>query len=183
MTVLFTFYPDQALHNAAAQLVQAGESLLKTIVKDYTAQGLRRLASRFEAEELCGQTAMSAIERDLTRFLRLEMVNLGLAPLPSGGILIKETMPPEKFQRGVLNARRLEAILQALTRYPVGELIQQAIQAGFVTGLEDLQSDLTLLSTLSPLEDLPPYLADIHRLPMRNGVPKRHPKQESWNGH
>ena len=46
----------------------------------------------------------------------------------------------------------LKAILNVLARYPVGDLIQQAIQAGFVTGLEDLEGKLTLLSTLSPLE-------------------------------
>lgn len=165
MTVLFTFDPAAAVKSAAAVLVRAGDDLLQIIVKDYTNQGLRRLVAKFDAEELCGQIAMSTIERNLARFLAAEMRALGLAPLKRGGVLIKETIAPEKFKRGLLNAKRLEAILQALTRYPVGDLIQQAIQAGFVTGLEDLESNLTLLSTLSPLENVyPPYLRDIHKI-------------------
>ncbi len=178
MTVLFTFKPVTALKSAAAVLVRGGEDLLKLIVKDYTSQGLRRLAAKFDAEELGGHIAMSTIERNLGRSLTAEMRALGIAPLKSGGILIKEAVAPEKFKRGVLNARRLEAILQALTRYPVGDLIQQAIQAGFVTGLEDLESELTLLSTLSPLERVyPPYPRDIHGMPVS---PREHSR---WNGH
>lgn len=179
MTVLFTFKPAAARQEALAVLTRGGSGLFLTIVKDYASQGVRRLAARFDAEELSGQLAMSSIERDLTRFLRLEMAGLGLAPLPSGGILIKETVPPEKFKRGIQNARRLEAIMQALSRYPVGDLlIQQAIQAGFVTGLEDLEGDLGLfLSNLPPVEGAyQPYLPGLHNIPAKNG-------RSNWGRH
>ncbi|UCG12894.1 MAG: hypothetical protein JSU72_20910, partial [Deltaproteobacteria bacterium] len=85
---------------------------------------------------------------------------------------------PEKFKRAMLDARRdvirarrLEAFLKVLASYPVEHLIRQAIQAGFVTGLEDLESsDLTLLSTLSPLEETPlPFTFDSHKIPVRSG--------------
>lgn len=170
MTVLAGFDPDAALKRAAAVLVRAGESLIVDIIKDYTNQGLRRQWARFDGEELNGGNPMTTIEQNLTRSLTAELRPLGIAPLPNGGILIREAVPPEKFKRGVLNARRLEAMLQALTRYPVPELIGQAIRAGFMTGLEDLPSELTLLSTLSPLEQVYPfYPADIQRASAQNG--------------
>lgn len=177
MTVLFTFDPRTALKSAAAMLVRGGDDLFQTIMKDYADQGLRRLASRFDAEELCGETPMSAIERDLTHYLRVELRNLGLAPLRNGGIIIKEMNAPDKFKRTMLDARRdairtarLEAILQLLARYPIGDLIQQAIQAGFVTGLEDLEGRLTVLSSLSPLEgERPPSILDAYRIANQNG--------------
>ncbi len=149
MTVLFTFDPDSALKNAAAVLVKGGEGLFQIIVKDYTNQGLRRLVARFDAEKLCGEVAMSDIEKNLTRFLTAELGVLGLAPLRSGGVLIKETIAPEKFKHGVLNAGRFGAMLQTLTSYhALGNLIEQAIQAGFVTGLEDLDGNLTFLPNM-----------------------------------
>ncbi len=61
-------------------------------------------------------------------------------------------------RRDTVRAKRIEAMLKVLARYRVGDLIQHAIQAGYVTGLEDLEGSLTLLSTLSPLEAVrPPY--------------------------
>ena len=177
MTVLFSFNPASALKNAAAVLVRGGDNLLQIIVRDYTSQGLRRLAAKFKADELCSQPAMSMIERNLTRFLIAEMRVLGLAPLKSGGLLIKETIPPEKFERGMVEARRLEMTLQVLAGYPRESLIQQATQVGLVTGLEELKGNLNLFSTLAPLESLYPALG-IHQIPhlIRNG-------QHRQNGH
>jgi hypothetical protein len=169
LTVLFTFKPAEALPQAAAQLVKAGPDLLEIIVKDYANQGLRRLAARYEAEALGGSEAMATIEHRLTEVLTRQLKGLGLAPLPRDGILIKETIAPEKFKRGMLNARRLEAMLQTLTRYPMGSsLIQQAIQAGFVTGLEDLDGDLMFVP---PMEGVYPAYsaAELGRTNQRNG--------------
>lgn len=170
MTVLFTFNPASALKSAAAMLVRGGDDLLQVIVKDYTNQGLRRLASRFEAEELCRGSAMSAIERNLTHLLTGEMRALGIAPLRQDGILIKETIAPDKFKHTMLNVKLHEATLRVLASYRELNLIKQAIQAEFVTGLEDLEGNLTLLSTFSPLETTyPAYSVDPHQLSTRNG--------------
>lgn len=164
MTVLFTFNPTSAVKNAAAVLVREKEDLFKTIMKDYANQGLRRLAARYKAEELTHDTPMLAMERNLTNFLAAELKPLGMAPLRSGGVLIKETIAPEKFKRGLLNAGRFEAMLQTLTGYhALGNLIQQAIQAGLVTGLEDMDGrHLTFLPELEGLRspralDVSPY--------------------------
>ncbi|GIK41147.1 MAG: hypothetical protein BroJett011_49800 [Chloroflexota bacterium] len=179
LTVLFNFNPASAVRNAAAQLVKGGDDLLQIIVKDYTNQFLRRLASRYEAEELSSSPAMAAIEWHLTRLLSIQMRPLGLAPLKNGGILIKETIAPEKFKRAILQARRLMAISQSLASFPIPGLAEKAIQAGFVTGLEDFEGDLTLWSGGSPLETgLAPHLTDLTRLPHQNG----HAKQNGGSG-
>jgi hypothetical protein len=170
MTVLFTFDPASTPKSVAAVLVRGDNHLLWTIVKEYSNQGLRRLASKFEAEELSRGFAMSTIERNLTRFLIAEMRILGITPLKNGGVLIKETIAPEKFKRAMLNAKRLEAILRSLAHFPAHPLIEQAIQAEFVTGLEHLEGNLTLLSTLSPLEAVHPRdILDAHRISTQNG--------------
>ena len=171
-TVLYTFDPKSAIPAAAAQLVQGGDSLLHVIVRDYANQGLRRLAAKFKAEDLSSSEARFKIERNLTRFLTAEMRALGLAPLKNGGVLLKEVIGHEKFRRAMLDVKRLDANLQVVTSYQaVGDLIQQAIQAGFVSNLEELQGNLTLLSTLSPLESVQPQQSfDIHQaLPHVNG--------------
>jgi hypothetical protein len=177
LTVLFSFKPNLALKDAAAQLVRGGNDLLQTIVKEYGNQGLRRLASRFKAEELCGAAAISGIERNLTHLLTAEMRTLGIAPLRHDGILIKETIAPDKFKQTMLNVRLHEATLRVLASYRELNLIKQAIQAEFVTGLEDLEGNLTLLSTFSPLETTyPAYFLDPHQISTRNG-------QMARNGH
>ena len=145
VTVLFTFKPDSALKEAAAQLVRGGDNLLHIIVKDYTNQGLRRLASRFRAEDLCGAGAISIIEWNLTRFLTAEMRVLGIAPLKSGGILIKETIAPERFKRTMLKVRQDEALLEVIRSYPVPELLQLLNQVMFVNNLEDHSGELALM--------------------------------------
>ena len=172
-TILFTFNPKLALKEAAAQLVQGGDQLLQLIVQEYANQGLRRLTSRFKAEKLSAGEARFLIEWNLSRFLTTEMRALGLAPLKNGGILVKEITAHEKFRRAMLDARRLEANLQVVTSYhAVGDLIRQAIQAGFVAGLDEMDGNLTLLSTLSPLESIDPtYALDIHQAPVvQNGA-------------
>lgn len=159
LTILFSFDPTLPPKSVTAQLVRVPDETIQAIVKDYANQGLRRLASTFEARELGGKVALSTIEQNLTRFLTGEMRILGIAPLKQGGIIIKETIAPEKFQQAMLNARRLETVLQSLAQFPVHGLIGQALQAQFVNNLENIPGDLTLLSTLSPLESMQqPYL-------------------------
>ena len=168
LTVLFAFDPTLPRKQVAAQFVRVSDNVLRSIVQDYNNEGLRRLVSRFDAEKLCGESAILSVERDLAGYLRAQMHALGLVPLRNGGVLIKETVAPEEFKAAMLNARRdtirakkLEAILQVLARYRVDNLIQQAIQAGFITGLEDLESNVTLVSSLSSQEAIrPSYIVD-----------------------
>ncbi len=179
MTVLFSFKPQSALKTAAAQLVLEGDDLLQLIVKEYTSQGLRRLTAKFKAEKLSSGEARFSIEQNLARFLLAELRALGLAPLANGGILIKEVVGHDKFRRAMLDAKRLDANLQVVTSYhAVGNLIQQAIQAGFVTSLEELDGNLTLLSTLAPLESIhPSYSMKLNQMPMVQN------RQHTRNGH
>ena len=170
MTALSTFDPNSARKNAAAVLVKGGEPVIQDIIKDYTNQGLRRLTARFEAAELSNEISRSTIEQNLTSFLTVELSVLGLAPLRTGGVLIKEVVAPEKFKRGLLNAGRLEAMLQTLTGYhALGNLIQQAIQAGLITGLEDLEnSNLAFLPEIDSLRSQR-MMEAAHHIPMQNG--------------
>ena len=145
MTVLFTFNPASANKNAAAVLVRGGERLLHIIVRDYTNQGLRRLTTRFMAEGLNYDTTMSGIEQDLARFLRATLVDLGLAPLKTGGVLIKETVAPDKFKRAMFDVRHDEAILEVLRAYPLPALLQGLNQVLLANSLKDLTGDVTLI--------------------------------------
>lgn len=169
LTILFTFNPNTADKNAAAVLVRGGDSLLQIIVKDYTNQGLRRLVSRYKADALCAGSTMSSIERTLTHFLRAQMRVLGIAPLKRGGLIIKETIAPEKFKRTMLNVNQQETTLEVLRSYPVVELVQMLNQVMFVTNLEDHAGNLALLMGLPET---------MHVFPMmENG------KVKSRNGH
>lgn len=150
-------------------LVQGGDDLFRVIVKDYTNQGIRRLISQYEAVELTGKDALPAIERNLTRLLTAAMRPLGIAPLKEGGVLIKETVAPTEFKQAILDARRLEALLYVLASFPLPGLVEQAIRAGFMTGLERLESNV-FLSNLSLLETgQTDWLKGAHA-PTRNGV-------------
>ena len=168
MTVLFTFKPRMAMKDAAAVLVRANPSLLNTIVRDYTNQGLRRLAAKYKAKDLWSEV-MTDIERTLTRLLTAEMYALGISPLRTGGVLVKEMYVPEKFQQAILDTQKLRAVLQTLAPFPVPGLIDQAIRAVFTTNLEG--QDLTLLmSALSSNgANEPSYVFDINDLLKKNG--------------
>lgn len=167
LTVLFALDPTLPTREVTAQLVRVSDDGLRSIVQDYTSQGLRRLASRFIAEELCGESAISSIERDLTHYLRAELRILGLVPLRSSGVLIKETIAPDKFKLTMLNVKRHEATLRMLGRYREMSLIEQAIRAQFLTGLEDREGNLTLLSPLDTM--FLPYVLNTQKVPDRNG--------------
>lgn len=167
LTVLFTFDPRRSPAKVAAQLVRAPERVLLDIVRDYTSQALRRLASNVKAEDLGGQAEISGIERDLTRFLTAQLHILGLEPLKDGGVLIKETVAPDKFKRAMLDVRRHEATLRILAGYPELNLIDRTILAEFLSGLEDRAGNLTLLSSLYPLIPAPGETAP--ESPKQNG--------------
>jgi regulator of protease activity HflC (stomatin/prohibitin superfamily) len=166
LTVLFQFDPNLPPPGVLAQIVRLSGPALHAIVKDYASQGLRRLVSAFDATTLCGNTVMSGIERDLSNFLRAQLRILGLVPLRQGGVLIKETIAPDKFKQTMLIAKQHQATLQMLANYRQ-ELIEQAIRVEFITGLEEHKGHLTLFSSL---DGMPLFNAlDIHNRGDGNG--------------
>jgi hypothetical protein len=166
LTVLFSFDPALPSKKVTTQLIRASDGVLQSIVQDFTNQGLRRLASRFDAQELCGEAAISTIERDLIHYLRSELRILGLVPLRSGGVLIKETVAPDRFKHTMLNVKRHEATLHVLGSYREISLMDRAILAEFLTGLADREGNLTLLSPLDAM--YLPHALD-QKIPRRNG--------------
>lgn len=155
LTILFTFDPRSARKEAAAMLVRRDENALKLIVKDYTSQGIRRLVSRFRAEDMSREATMSGIRRDLAHLLKGELHALGIAPLPSGGVLLKETVPAEAFRKTMLDAKHDEAILDALGKCPTPELIPQLGQVLLANSLKERSGQLVVMNTPENANRLP----------------------------
>lgn len=145
MTVLYTFNPNKAEKVAAAQLVKVEETLLKAIVRDYTNQGLRRLAARYGAECLSGTITMTMIEQNLTASLTSTLRPLGLAPLKRNGILIKEIIAPPQFKDTIFDVKHDESILEVLRSYPVPELVQLLNEVILANGLKKGPDQLALM--------------------------------------
>ncbi|MCB8983386.1 MAG: SPFH domain-containing protein [Ardenticatenaceae bacterium] len=162
LTVLYQFVPDGLDARVISQIVRLEPRKIEGIVRSYASQGLRRLAASYPAADLSGTAVLSAIERDLTGFLRGNLHALGLVPLRQGGILIKETVPPERFKQTMLLARQHHVTLDALSQYR-DRLNEMAIRAQFLAGLERFQGNLALLSTT---DSLPPVgLSNLLNLP------------------
>lgn len=123
LTILFSFNPEKAIDTAKPVLVKLSEGDILAIVRDYANQGLRRFVSRFGARDLCQKEPLTDIEQDLTEFLAKALAILGIEPLPTGGLLIKETIPSEAFQRAMQSVTEDSASLDLLQRYPVRELL------------------------------------------------------------
>lgn len=163
LTILFSFNPDDAVKSAASVLVKSNTSLLEMIISDYASQGLRRLAARYDAEELWGP-GLSYIERDLTHFLTAQTSALGIKPLRSGGILIKEVELPTRVKDAIEKIRHLRETLKTLSLYPAPALIDQAIRSVFTGQLNDKEM-VMLLSMLNQSPGTEPgYMLDMNSL-------------------
>ena len=145
LTVLFTFNPNKAIREAAAQLVKADESLLKTIVRDYTNQGLRRLVVRYGSEALSNDITMMVMETNLAAHLTSAMRALGLAPLKRDGILLKELIAPPRFKNTMFDVKHDESILEILRSYPVPELIRLLNEVILANGLKEGPEQMALM--------------------------------------
>lgn len=172
LTVLYQFVPQGLDSKVVSQVVRLKPAKVEEIVRSYASQGLRRLAARYPAIELGGTTALLAIEQDLTGFLSANLRVLGLRPLRQGGILIKETIPPDKFRLTMLQARQHHVTLDALGQYK-DRLNEMAIRAQFLAGLEAFQGNLALLSSM---DGLPPA-----NLSTMLGLPPLPPKNQGAN--
>lgn len=145
MTILFTFNPNKAVKPAAAQLVKGDERLLQAIVRDYTNQGLRRLAARYGAECLSNDITLTLIEKNLTAYLISTMRPLGLAPLKYDGILIKELVAPPQFKHTIFDVKHDESILEVLRSYPVPELVRLLNEVILANGLKNGPNQMALM--------------------------------------
>lgn len=157
MTVLFQFNPQLPSFSTLAQIVRLPSKTFQTIVRDYANQGLRRLTSEHNAIDLAGHKSMFALERDLTRHLRLQLRPLGLSPIKNGGVLIKEVIAPERFSRTMLAVQQHQTTLKLLSAYQGDSLVEQALHAQFLMGIEGHKGDLNLWSSLDRTQIPIPY--------------------------
>lgn len=188
VTVMFNFNPAQAMPAAQPQLVRAAPEMLVKVVKNHTEHGLRRQVARIAAETLYSGDTLANIERDLIRLLRTRLAMIGITPLDNG-VFIKETIAPAKFRESLLIAKQYQDTLRALNGQEI-QLIEQAIRAGLVAGLEKNHGQVTLFSGLDG--NAQPTAAEIARdtavnqhQPAHtkgaypaNGIHSSHPAQE-----
>lgn len=174
LTVLFQFDPQLPTLATLAQLVRLSSRTLQNIVRDYASQGLRRLVAAFPAHDLAGRNVMITMERDLTRHLHAQLYALGLIPLKQGGVLIKEVVAPVKFRHTMLAVQQHQATLQLLKVYEGDALVEQAIRAQFLMGLEGHKGDLNLWASLDGTPMSVPYSARL--------LETDHPDKKTPNG-
>ncbi|MBK8128918.1 MAG: SPFH domain-containing protein [bacterium] len=148
LTILYKLEPALVRLEALAQLVRLSDREVQKIVKDYASQGLRRLAALYMAESLTGRRETTAVERDLTNLLRSQLRPLGLQPLRQGGLLIKEIIPAPGFRQALLQAKQHQTTLRVLSAYKESRLIEQAIRAQLVAGLQTQTGTVNLFSIL-----------------------------------
>ena len=154
LTILYKFDPIDSPDHIIAQFAIAPDQVLENIVKDYGSRGLRRLAARYRAETLCGERPMSRIENSLNAYLNSELEILGIQLLKEGSVLIREALPPEKFRHTMLSLNVHQATLRVLAsfdKYPA--LIKQALQAEFISNLENLDNNFMFVSNMEALDE------------------------------
>lgn len=180
VTVLFNFNPANAIPAAQAQLVRAAPEILVGVVRNHTEHGLRRQVARIEAETLYRDDTLADVEKNLVRLLRSRLAMIGMTPLDNG-MFIKETLAPTRFRESLLIAKQYQDTLRALGGQEI-ELIEQAIRAGLVAGLEKNHGQVTIFSGLDG--NMQPSAAEIARdtavapPPPANGAYRPHSPQE-----
>jgi hypothetical protein len=115
-------------------------------VQNHTEHDLRRQVARYEADVLYRGNTLANLEKELVRLLHSRLNMMGITPLDNG-VFIKETLAPAKFRESRLLARQYQDTLRALGGQEIA-LIEQAIRAGLVAGLEKHQGQITLFSGL-----------------------------------
>jgi hypothetical protein len=146
VTVLFSFNPAHAVPAARPQIVRAAPEVLVSAVQNHTEHDLRRQVARYEADVLYRGNTLANLEKELVRLLHSRLNMMGITPLDNG-VFIKETLAPAKFRESRLLARQYQDTLRALGGQEIA-LIEQAIRAGLVAGLEKHQGQITLFSGL-----------------------------------
>ncbi len=144
--VMFNFNPANAISAAQPQIARATSEMLEGVVRNHTEHGLRRQVARIPAETLYSGDTLAEVEQNLVRLLRTRLQMIGIAPLDNG-VFIKETLAPARFRESLLMAKQYQDTLRALNGQE-GQLIEQAIRAGLVAGLEKNHGQVTLFSGL-----------------------------------
>jgi hypothetical protein len=143
LTVLFAFQPDKKVpgKELADRLIHLhAENKLdlafNSMIEDHTSEKLRDFISTIKAEDVCHDSTRHRIKRELVHYLRGLLHNLGIV-LIGEGVLVREIIAPEKFQRTMLEAEQHGAILRSLNEYKdQPELIDKAVEAEFLDNLE-----------------------------------------------
>jgi hypothetical protein len=153
LTAIFEFRPELVAPTILARFVHLSETdlvtRLRSIVHDFTSEGLRALAVKFKAEELRNDKTRFIIKRNLIKYLSSNLRSLGLVPVKDVGIIIRAIDGDQRFERTMLDVEQHEAILQILSQYKDNpELIDDAVRTEMLACLANLKGNLTLLSPL-----------------------------------
>jgi len=153
LTTIFEFRPELVDPTILARFVHRSETelvtRLRSIVHDFTSEGLRALAVKFKAEELRNDKTRFIIKRNLIQHLSSGLRSLGLVPVKDVGIIIRAIDGDQRFERTMLDVEQHEAILRILSHYKDNpELIDEAVRAEMLACLTNLKGNLTLLSPL-----------------------------------
>jgi regulator of protease activity HflC (stomatin/prohibitin superfamily) len=110
LTVIFTFKPSFATKEEAAQLIRLSnkklEMRLEALVRDYTSDGLRRLAAKFCADEMSKDSTRFTIQWNLSHYLNYSLDTIGLILAKKGGVLIQEIVADKKFKEAMVNLQQ-----------------------------------------------------------------------------
>ncbi|MCP5097627.1 MAG: hypothetical protein GY943_18930 [Chloroflexi bacterium] len=144
LTVLYKFDPRKSPANVIAQFARVPARVLEDIVADYTAQGLRRLIARHMAQSVFLSSTISDVERDLCRFLNAEMRILGISLPSSGSVIIRETVPSERYKRTMLEANLHQVTMNVLSKFKDQQLIPLSLYAELVANLEHVDGNVVM---------------------------------------
>lgn len=155
LTIFFAFQPDSQVprRELADRLIHLSEEnklepALHSLIEDHVSERLRGFISMIKAEDVCHDATRAHIKHDLIHYLRVLLHNLG-ATLIGEGVLVREIIAPEKFQRTMLDAEQHEVILRTLNAYKnQPELIDKAVEAEFLDSLEERRGELKIGSLL-----------------------------------
>lgn len=143
VVVRYHFDPRTAEPQAQKALAQVTAQALLDTVEDRAEQALRRKVSRFRAEEVAGQAAVVQIERDIFHFVSTTLRPMGIH-IPKDGVIIKETIAPEKFQQAMIQVRQHRMMMRAFREQHDANVIEQALWADFLNRVETQENNITI---------------------------------------
>ncbi len=143
VVIRYRFDPRTAEPQAQTALAQVTAQALLDTVEDRTEQALRRKVSRYRAEEVAGQAAVSQIERDIFHFVATTLRPMGIH-MTKDGVIVKETIAPEKFQQAVMQVRQHRMMMRAFREQHDANVIDQALWADFLNRVETQENRITI---------------------------------------
>ena len=146
LTVLFKFDPESTTLSIAAQFVTLPSKVMLDIVKDYSDHALRQLIARYAAVEVLASEVRAKIQQELSRYLRLTLLPLGICVLPSDGLLLKELTPHERYRHNILSANKWDVTLETLATYDDPTFLERGIQGAMVDTIGNRPGDTNLVA-------------------------------------